>query len=98
MYARLTATTLGTGQSDDSATVFADLLPTLRSLDGFRGMVVLSEVDGQRVLALSFWESSEAVEAGASTMNRLRDAETSPRQVESQETAVFRVAGLDFAT
>ena|SRR5687768_1509697 len=95
MYARLTATTLGTGQSDDSATVFADLLPTLRSLDGFRGMVVLSELDGQRVVALSFWESAEAVESGATTMDRLRDAETSLRQVESQETTVFRVAGLD---
>jgi heme-degrading monooxygenase HmoA len=98
MYARLTATTLGPGQSDDSATVFADLLPTLRSLDGFRGMVVLSELDGQRVVALSFWETADAVEGGASTMDRLRDAETSPRQVESQETTVFRVAGLDLTS
>ncbi len=98
MYARLTATTLGSGQSDDSATVFAELLPTLRSLDGFRGMVVLSEHEGQRVVALSFWESAEALEAGTSTMDRLRDAETSPRDVESQETTVFRVAGLDLAT
>ena len=98
MYARLTSTTLGPGQTDESGAVFAELLPTLRTLDGFKGMVILSEVDGREVHALSFWESAQALEEGAATMDRLRDAETSARDVEGQTTSEHKVVGFDFAS
>ena len=97
MYARLTTTTLGPGQADESGAVFAELLPTLRALDGFKGMVILSQIDGREIHALSFWESAEALEEGAATMNRLRDAETAAREVESQTTSELRVVGFDLS-
>ena len=95
MHARVTTTTLGSDQPDDSAAVFAEVAPTLRSIGGYKGMVVLSEVDGRRVIALSFWESSDALASGTDTMNRLRNAETSQRAVDDQETVEYQVVGFD---
>ena len=98
MYARLTTTTLAPDEPDASADVFEAILPTLRELDGFAGMVVLSELDGQRIVALSLWESRESLQEAEPVMERLRTAETVHRAVDAQETTAYRVSGADIQT
>lgn len=95
MYARLTTTTLATDQRDEVAQVLEEVMPVFRQLEGFKGMIVAAEDDGRRVLAMSLWESEDALEASAPVMNQIRDAETCARKVESQETTSFRVVGFD---
>jgi len=38
MHARLTTTALSDGEFDDAAAVFERILPSIRELDGFKGM------------------------------------------------------------
>ena len=70
-------------------------MPTLRRLDGFKGIIVVAEDHGGRVLALTLWENAEALEANAPVLDRMRDAESSGRDLESLESASFRVVGFD---
>jgi heme-degrading monooxygenase HmoA len=95
MFARMTTTTLAPGQPDEAASVLEEVMPVLRQLDGFKGMIVVSEGEGQRIVAMSLWETEQALAQGEHVMNQIRDAETRVRQVESQETASFRVVGFD---
>jgi heme-degrading monooxygenase HmoA len=95
VYARLTTTTLAPDEPDASADVFEAILPVVRDLDGFAGMLVLSELEGRRIVALSLWESRESLEEAEPVMERLRDAETVHRGVDAQETAAFRVSASD---
>jgi hypothetical protein len=93
MYARVTTTLLSPEEVDVSADVFERVLPAIRELDGFSGMLVLSEMEGRRVVAVSLWDSAEALDAADPIIDRLRQAETSARRVDAQETARFRVSG-----
>jgi heme-degrading monooxygenase HmoA len=95
VYARLTTTQLAADERDATAEVLEQLMPTLRRLDGFRGMIVATEGDGGEVIALSLWESEEALEANAAMLNRMRDAETSGRNVTSQKSAALRVLAFE---
>lgn len=97
MYARLTTTVLAPDEHDATAEVFPQVLPTLKGLEGFKGIVVASEEDdGTRIIALSLWETAEALAASASTMDRMpRDAESGGRKIESQESVAFRVVGFE---
>lgn len=97
MYARLTTTQLAANERDATAEVVPEILPTLRRLDGFKGLIVVSEGDGQRVVALSLWESAEALQANTDILDGLRDAETVGRNVEAQESTAFRVIAFDLA-
>ena len=96
MHARLTTTALSDGEFDDAAAVFERILPSIRELDGFKGMVILSELAGNRIVALTLWENEQAMAEADSAMDGLRDAETRPRRVQRQETARFRVSGVNF--
>jgi heme-degrading monooxygenase HmoA len=95
VYARLTTTIRAADEKDETADVLEQLMPTLRRLDGFKGMIVATEDDGGRVVALSLWESEEALEANAAMLNRMRDAETSGRNITSQESAALRVIAFE---
>jgi heme-degrading monooxygenase HmoA len=95
MYARLTTTVLARDEHDATAEVFPQVLPTLKGLDGFKGIVVASEDEGKRIIALSFWESAEALEASRPTIDRIRNAESGGRKIQSQESVAFRVVGFE---
>jgi heme-degrading monooxygenase HmoA len=95
MHARLTTTTLATDQPDEVAQVLEEVMPVFRQLDGFKGMIVATEDDGRRIVAMSLWESEDALEASTPVLDQIRDAETCGRGVESQETTSFRVVGFD---
>jgi heme-degrading monooxygenase HmoA len=91
----LTTTVLAPDERDATAEVFPQVLPTLKGLEGFKGIVVASEDDGTRIIALSLWETAEALAASASTMDRMRDAESGGRKIESQESVALRVVGFE---
>lgn len=95
MHARVTTTALSRDEFDDAANVFEQVLPAIRELEGFKGMVVLSELEGNRVLALTLWNDEQAMHAAGSVMDGLRDAETRPRRIDAQETAEFVVSGVE---
>jgi heme-degrading monooxygenase HmoA len=97
MFARLTTTQLAANERDATAEVVPEILPTLRRLDGFKGIIVASEGDGRRIVALSLWDSAEALQANKDILDGLRDAETIGRNVDSQESAAFRVIAFDLA-
>ena len=97
MYARLTTVSLASSQRDDTAEVLPQLMPTLRRLAGFRGMLVGTEGDGRRVVALTLWDSVEALEASTPTLDQIRDAEAVGREIDSKESAAFRVIAFEVA-
>jgi heme-degrading monooxygenase HmoA len=98
MYARVVTTVLGDGENDASAEVFERILPAVKELEGFKGMVILSELDGRRIVSMTLWETLESLEDATAAMNKVRDAESNFRDVHEQETARFLVSGSELAS
>ena len=85
-------------EMDEAAAVAADAaLPWLEDLDGFRGMLILTDEDRERARVLTFWTTREAAERSAATRQGLRDrmAETVGMEVESSENYVVAAFRLD---
>jgi hypothetical protein len=93
MYARLTTVVFGDGQQSPVESGFDRTLPAIRQLDGFKGMMVLSGIDERRFAILTLWETAEALAAAQPTLDGIRRAETTFRDVEWDETARYYVAG-----
>jgi heme-degrading monooxygenase HmoA len=92
VYARVTTTTLAPDEPDVAGTVLDRILPILRELPGFDGMLLGSELGGRRIVAVSLWASLDALEAAEPVMDKLKRAESAHRRVEAQETVRFRVS------
>lgn len=88
MFARV-STFEGTPEQVDELTRYAAerVLPALKELDGFNGIVGLADRQSGRVLAVAFWETEEAMRASEEAVNRLRS--------ETAEAAGETVAGVD---
>jgi heme-degrading monooxygenase HmoA len=97
MYARLTTTVVGPAEPDSTAEIFEQVMPTMRELDGYRGLVVLNDLDEGRFLVLSLWETAEAMEASESTAARISAAETAKRDFEIESMKRYRVDTFDLA-
>ncbi len=73
--------------------VESDIVPTLKEQDGFKGMTVLADRESGRMIALTYWESEDALKTSEEVANKARGeaAETagSPEpRVERYEVAV----------
>jgi quinol monooxygenase YgiN len=97
MYARLTTTVVGPAEHDSTAEIFEQIIPTMRELEGYRGLVVLNDLEEGRFLVLSLWESAEAMEASEATAARISTAETAKRDFEIEGTTRYRVDTFDLA-
>jgi heme-degrading monooxygenase HmoA len=97
MFARIMSFVLTEVEEAAAADVVEQILPTVRDLDGYRGMVVLSDVEGGRIVSLSLWESAETMEASRLVTEKIQAAETANREVESQDPALFRVVAFDLS-
>jgi heme-degrading monooxygenase HmoA len=97
MYARLTTTVVGPAEDDSAAEIFEQVVPTMRELEGYRGLVVLSDLDEGRFLVLSLWETAEAMEASEGMAARISAAESAKRDFEIESTARYRVDTFDLA-
>jgi heme-degrading monooxygenase HmoA len=97
MYARLTTTVVGPAEPDSAAEIFEQVVPTMRELDGYRGLVVLNDLDEDRFLVLTLWDSAEALGASEAIAARIKEAETAKRDFEVESTARYRVDMFDLA-
>jgi heme-degrading monooxygenase HmoA len=75
MHARMFAFE-GSSEEIQAAVALAreELLPLERQMPGFRGLILLSDEEGQKLVSLSLWESEELMlqsEASARTITRL---------------------------
>jgi hypothetical protein len=94
VFARLTTTVIGINEREAAAEVVDGILPTLKSLDGFKGVLVLADEKTRVIHGMTLWESAEAMERSESVMRLIREAETNSRDVVSQESNTFRVAAF----
>ena len=97
MYARLMSFVLPELEDAAAADIVEQILPTVRGLDGYRGMVVLSDLDGGRIVSLSLWETAEKMQASRVVTEKIQAAETAGRNVESQDAWKFRVVAFDLS-
>lgn len=93
MFAQLITVVMDTDEREVSA-IAESVLPTLKSLPGFRGLVVLTDATTHAVVSMTLWESAEAMERSEPILSGIRRAETSGRGAVSQEFKSFRVAAF----
>jgi hypothetical protein len=99
LYARLTTIDLGQSETvagDVAAAIFEHVLPLIQELPGFAGFSMLAEADGQRIAALTFWSTLEALAGAEPILESVKRAETAYRDVVGRETRRFDVAGWKF--
>jgi hypothetical protein len=93
MYVSVTRTKDPLDQSIELATIAGEeMLPWLRQIDGFEGLLMLSNETEGATLVLSFWESREVAEAHRLARMQFRDLITAAVGVEVVETTGFEVA------
>jgi heme-degrading monooxygenase HmoA len=91
MHSRLTTTVLAPDEPESAAEIVEAVLPMMRELSGFKGVIVLHDDDRRLNVAMTLWENAEALRASEGLMGKIRAAETNSRHVESQVTSTFRV-------
>jgi len=70
----------------------------LRDIEGFQGLLMLSNDETGTTHVISFWESAEVAERSRIARLKLRDRITSTVNVEVQETEPYEVAFADLAS
>jgi hypothetical protein len=93
MHARLTTIVFADGQSVDAEEIFRQVLPAVEDLDGFNGIMIFSNEEPTTILALTLWETAEALAAAAPVLEGIKRAETAFRTVEAKQTVRLHVAG-----
>jgi heme-degrading monooxygenase HmoA len=64
MFARITTFEGPSAQVDDFRHALVEhMLPALRELEGYRGVLILADRQGGKVLGVALWESEEAMGA-----------------------------------
>ena len=103
MHASLT-TTIGSNDEDMlglAVMVGETMLGWLRELEGFEGLLMLSDEETGKTHVITFWESAEVAERSRISRLQLRDRITETVSVEVQETRPYTVSFADlggFAT
>jgi hypothetical protein len=76
----------------ETATIAGEeMLPWLRQIDGFQGLLMVSNADDGTTLVLSFWESREVAERHRVARERFRERVTSAVGVDVEETDDFEL-------
>ena len=69
----------------------------LRDVEGFEGLVMLSNDETGTTHVISFWESEEVAEHNRVARMQLRDRITATVNVEVQETVAYEVSFADLS-
>ena len=73
MFARVSTFTGTSDQVDEAVSqVRESVIPRLEQLDGYRGSYLLVDRENGKTLAVTFWESEEAMRASEEEANTLR--------------------------
>jgi hypothetical protein len=96
MHASMT-TTKGTGEDMLAVAAMAGetMVEWLRDIEGFEGLLMLSNDETGTTHVISFWESKEIADRSRVARLRLRDRITTTVNVEVQETEAYEVAFAD---
>jgi hypothetical protein len=94
VFARLTTTVIGPNEREAAAEIVERILPTLESLAGFKGVLVLADEKTRVIHGMTLWESADAMEQSESVVGGIRRAETTSRDVVSQDVNRFRVVAF----
>lgn len=97
MYARVATIAVGSSEPDSTADIFEQIVPTLRDLDGYRGLVVLDDLGDSRFLILTLWDTAEALDATDGIAKRMVAAETAERDFRIEDITRYRVGTFDLA-
>lgn len=62
----------GSGETGASRPSLDDVLPTLRSMDGFRGLISLVDEAGGDAMTITLWESEDAMRATEAKADEMR--------------------------
>ena len=68
-----------------------EMLPWLRDIEGFEGLLMLSNEDDATTLVLSFWESREAAELHRVARARFRERITAAVDVRVEDVTDYEV-------
>jgi heme-degrading monooxygenase HmoA len=78
MHARMTTLQGSPGEADAALRQIDDeVIPGIKGQDGFTGLLALLDRDGGKMIAITFWESEEAMRASEEAANRLRESTAS---------------------
>jgi heme-degrading monooxygenase HmoA len=93
VYVAGTRTKGPAGQPLEVATIAGEeMLPWLREIDGFEGLLMLSNEPEATTLVLTFWKDREVAERHRAARTRFRDRVTAAVQVTVEETADYEVS------
>jgi heme-degrading monooxygenase HmoA len=99
VYVSLTRTRSSPDEPIEVATIAGEeMLPWLRQIDGFEGLLMLSNETDGTTLALTFWESRDAAERHRAARMQFRDRVTAAVNVEVEETIGYEVTFADLAS
>jgi heme-degrading monooxygenase HmoA len=100
MYARVTTLESPPDRMDDATRfVQEQVIPQLRQLDGFKGIIALDDRQSGKLLGVAFWDSEEALRATEEAAARIRGGVAEATggtgtvaSVENYEVAIFKVS------
>ena len=88
MFARMSILEGSPDQIDESLRQAREVvLPGAKQIDGFKGMIALSDRQSGKNIGITFWESEEAMRASEEAASRLRQ--------ESAEASGDAIAGVE---
>jgi heme-degrading monooxygenase HmoA len=93
-------TTRGSPELPVETATFAgeEMLPWLRQIDGFEGLLMLTNEAEGKTLAVSFWESQEAADKHRVARTRFRDRVTSAVGVQVEDVTDYEVTFADLGS
>ena len=93
MHVSLTRTKGSLDEPMEIATIAGEeMLPWLREVEGFEGLLMLSNEAEGTTLVLTFWESRDVAEQHRTARMALRDRITAAVNVEVDETVGYEVS------
>jgi heme-degrading monooxygenase HmoA len=96
VYVTVTRTKGPPGQPLEVATIAGEeMLPWLREIDGFEGLLMLSNEAEATTLVLTFWKDREVAERHRAARMRFRDRVTAAAQVTIEEVVDYEVSFAD---
>ena len=75
-----------------------EMLPWLRQIDGFEGLLMLSSAEEATTLVLSFWKDREVAEQHRAARAQFRERVTSAVGVRVEEVADYEITFADLGS
>jgi hypothetical protein len=99
MHVTVTKTRGSTDQPIEVATLAGEeMLPWLRQIEGFEGLLMLSNEDDGTTLVISFWESREVADEHRVARAEFRDRITATVDVQVEDVSDYELTFADLGT